>query len=83
MTVCTRFIGDDPASFSRLLQRAPRLRTGQAGAMRATPSPVDQAVHVHVAEAGHPDRQLHPQDPGATSVISSDAGSCSDFFGRG
>ena len=44
-----------------LLQRLPRLRTGQAGVDHGEPAVVDEAVHVHVTEAGHPDRQLHAQ----------------------
>ena len=37
---------------------------GRPGSTTAMPVVVDEAVHVHVTEAGHPDRQLHAQHAG-------------------
>ena len=47
-----------------LLQRFPRLRSGEPGVDHGEPAVVDEAVHVHVTEARHPDRQLHAQHAG-------------------
>ena len=46
------------------LQRLPRLRTGKSGIDDGNALVVDEAVHVHVTEAGHPDRKLHPKHAG-------------------
>ena len=47
-----------------LLQRLPRLRARQARIDHGEPAVVDEAVHVHVTETRHPDRQLHAQHAG-------------------
>ena len=44
-----------------LLQRLPRLRSGQTRVDDRDALGVDEPVHVHVAETRHPDRELHPQ----------------------
>jgi len=47
-----------------LLQRLPRLRTGQSRIDDGEAAVVDQAVHVDVAQTRHPDRELHAQYAG-------------------
>ena len=49
-----------PGGLEPRLERLPRLRTGQAGVDDGEAAVVEEAVHVHVPEARHPDRQLHP-----------------------
>ena len=46
------------------LERLPGLRTGEPGVDDGEAALVHKAVGVDVAEAGHPDRELHAQDAG-------------------
>ena len=48
-----------------VLDRAPGVGAGQAGIDDGRAALVDQRVHVHVAESGHPDRELHAQHAGS------------------
>ena len=62
-TVCTS-LSAVAGRLQPLLQRLPRLRTGQSRVDHGEPAVVDEAVHVHVTETRHPDRQLHAQHAG-------------------
>ena len=53
-----------PADFSRVLSAFHDCGPGQPGVDDGEAAVVEEAVRVHVAEAGHPDRQLHAQDAG-------------------
>ena len=53
-----------PAVARRVFSAFHDFGPGQARVDDGEASVVDEAVHVHVAEAGHPDRQLHPQHTG-------------------
>jgi hypothetical protein len=46
------------------LERLPRLRAREPGVDDSEAALVEEAVRIHVAETGHPDRQLHAQDAG-------------------
>ena len=54
----------EPGGLQPGLERLPGLRTGEPGVDDGEAALVDEAVRVHVAEAGHPDRQLHAEDAG-------------------
>jgi len=45
-----------------VLEGLPRLRSGKPRIDDRETPVVEQALHVDVTEAGHPDRQLHPDD---------------------
>ena len=55
---------EDHVPAQTLLQRLPRLRTGQSGVDNRETLVVDEAIHVDVTESGHPDRQLHAEHAG-------------------
>ena len=52
----------EPGGLQPGLERLPGLRTGETGIDDGEAALVEEAVRVHVAEAGHPDRELHAQD---------------------
>ncbi len=52
----------EPGSLQAFLDRAPRRGTGHADVDDGEAVVVEQAVHVHVPQAGHGDGQLHLED---------------------